>query len=380
MMIQARRWKLLFALSPFWPTASVAAAFVPGRAGPKPTAAWLSPVPTTTPSADRRLVATSPRRRPDRFGGGGVVLRLGADDEGATATASGEGGTVLELTHPATGQLVTLIGTAHLSQKSNEQVTDMIETVRPDVVMIELDEARLERIGLTPEEMILPYATADDIMPPPTEDDIAFDADRPWWNFAREAFLDGLTRVGRAGLTAMYDDMSSGLGDDVVGGGEFLAAIRTAEKVAGTTPERTKIVLGDRDSLLTLRRAADLALRSGDPLGVMGRLSEANGEEMEELEAKVREGMPSDAAEAEVTAALIERIKADDDFRNRVFGRLEKEVPEFTQAFLTERDYIMAEAIHRERGAKKVVAVLGLAHLPGVAENLRKCFREEDRR
>ena len=54
--------------------------------------------------------------------------------------------TVCTLTSPS-GQTITLIGTAHLSQRSNEQVQHLIEQIQPDVVMVELDTSRLHRIG-----------------------------------------------------------------------------------------------------------------------------------------------------------------------------------------------------------------------------------------
>ena len=62
-------------------------------------------------------------------------------------------------------------------------------------------------------------------------------------------------------------------------GGEFLVAIRAAEECSNCQ----RLVLGDRSSLTTIRRAATLALQSGDPLGVINRLQKANGEEMKEL-------------------------------------------------------------------------------------------------
>ena len=49
-----------------------------------------------------------------------------------------------------------------------------------------------------------------------------------------------------------------------------------------------------------------------------------------------------------------------------------KAIPEFTRAFVTERDYIMAEVIKRETEAKHVVAVVGLAHVSGVATILQR--------
>jgi pheromone shutdown protein TraB len=62
---------------------------------------------------------------------------LKEDDEESTVT----------LTSPS-GQTITLIGTAHLSQRSNEQVQRLIEQIQPDVVMVELDPSRLHRIGI----------------------------------------------------------------------------------------------------------------------------------------------------------------------------------------------------------------------------------------
>jgi len=268
-------------------------------------------------------------------------------------------------------QLVTLIGTAHLSKASNEQVTSIIESTQPDVVMVELDETRLERIGIeSTVDLGLPFVTSDDIQVPLLEDD---KLPKPWWAPAQDFFLDGFTKVVRNLLTGMYNDMGSNMGE--VGGGEFLAAINAAKR----NPNCEKIVLGDRDSLITLRRAAELAVRSGDPLGVLTRLNEANDAEMEVLQQRVRENAPDKANdEAYMTSATIEALKADTEIRNRIFERLEQEVPEFTRAFLTERDYIMAEAIQREiaGGAKHVVGVVGLAHVPGISANLESAWKD----
>jgi pheromone shutdown protein TraB len=263
-------------------------------------------------------------------------------------------------------QLVMLVGTAHLSKASNDQVTAVIESTQPNVVMVELDETRLERIGIeSTNDLGLPFATVDDIQVPLLEDD---KLPKPWWMPVQNLLLDGFTQVARNLLTGMYNDMGDSMGE--VGGGEFLAAINAAKK----TPCCEKIVLGDRDSLVTLRRAAELAVRSGDPLGVLARLSEANDAEMEELHQKVRENAPPDKLndEAFMTSATIEALKADTEIRTRIFERLERDVPEFTRAFLTERDYIMAEAIQREisSGADRIVAVVGLAHVEGISRNL----------
>lgn len=289
-----------------------------------------------------------------------------------------EDGTILTLVEASAGiSEVTLIGTAHLSKRSIEQVTSTIESIRPGVVAVELDASRLHRIGLSESDLGSDFSTADDISPPPLDDDVEEENSRPWWGPFRDVFLDSFTKLARGMLTGMYEDMSKSMGDEMIGGGEFLAAINAARR----DDIKAKIVLADRDSMATIRRASELALRTGDPLGVMNKLSSTNAEEMGKLESQVRKEMEG-ASEAEVMERLIETIKGDATFRDKLFARLEEEVPVFTRAFLTERDHIMAEAIRRELemdsggGATGgapcvVVAVVGLAHLSGIADNLR---------
>ena len=298
----------------------------------------------------------------------GVSSRVKAVFSAASAVENDD--TVVDLKFG--DQKVTLIGTAHLSKASNDQVTSIIESTQPDVVMVELDETRLERIGIeSAEDLGLPYVTADDIQVPLQEDD---KRPKPWWAPAQDLFLNIFTRVARKLLTGMYDDLGENVGQ--VGGGEFLAAINAAKK----SPSCERIVLGDRDSLVTLRRAAELAMRNGDLFGMISRLNEANDAEMEVLQQRVRENAPDKADdEAYMTSATIEALKADTEIRNRIFTRLEQEVPEFTRAFLVERDYIMAEAIQREisRGARHVVGVVGLAHVEGIAGNLKSAWKDK---
>jgi pheromone shutdown protein TraB len=167
------------------------------------------------------------------------------------------------------------------------------------------------------------------------------------------------------------------------GGGEFLIAIRQAEQLDSVHT----LVLGDRSSITTIKRAATLAFQSGDPLGVLARLQQVNAVEMRSLEATVRQELEAARArtsgvaveESQINVAMMERLKEDTEFRNRLFRKLEQEVPQFTQAFLKERDYIMAEAIRRElvdsvQVVEKVVAVVGLAHVPGMEATLRAMF------
>ena len=240
--------------------------------------------------------------------------------------------------------------------------------------MVELDRLRLERIGLTEDDLGPGFATADDIKPPLLEDDIEAQKNRSWFSPLQDFFLDKFSNFAREQLTGMYDDMGDNMGKDgLKGGGEFLAAVETAK---GIDPS-TKIVLGDRSSIVTIQRAAELALRSGDPLGVLNRMTESQSIELDVLKEKIikrceDEGKELD--EKEFNVALVEALKNESGIRQSMFDRLEREVPEFTRAFVAERDYIMSEAIHREveLEAEHVVAIVGLAHVTGMAKILEK--------
>jgi pheromone shutdown protein TraB len=299
-----------------------------------------------------------------------------------------EESTVATLTTPDGKTKITLIGTAHLSKRSNEQVTRLIQEVQPNVVMVEVDPTRLSRIGIESMEKIQVerVVSSDDIVLPTTS------SDQPnRWNpfqILQDAVLEAFTRISRALLTGMYEDMSKEMtngADKNASGGEFLAAIRAAE----ACPNCHTVVLGDRSSLTTIRRAATLAMQSGDPLGVLGRLQEANAEEMEHLEQRVMEELTNKnkngegVEPADIKVAMMEALKEDIQFRDRLFQKLEAEVPEFTMAFLKERDYIMSESIRREvmegeRDVRHVVGVVGLGHVPGMEANLEAMFLNKE--
>jgi pheromone shutdown protein TraB len=277
-----------------------------------------------------------------------------------------EDGTLSTWTAPS-GQIVKLIGTAHLSQKSNEQVQQVIQDFQPNIVMVELDKTRLSRIGINSvDDIDLEVVTSEDILLPDQPK-------TPWYWL----FLNAFAQISRKMLTIMYNDMSNQMKNEEGGGGEFQVAIRAAEACDSCR----KLVLGDRDSVATIQRAAQLAMESGNPFRVFQKLSEANAQEMKQLEATVRQELGGDNVDSgEFQVAMMERLKSDTELRNRLFAKLEQEVPEFTQAFVKERDYIMSRAIGRElqldATVERVVAVVGLAHVPGIQSNLQCMFQD----
>lgn len=292
--------------------------------------------------------------------------------------------TVVSISNPNTGQIVTLIGTAHMSEKSNQQVQRLIETLQPNAVMIEIDPSRLERLGFDSADDIKVTKVTDSedielpIAPQKTNDGLK--------GLAQKAFVGIFSQVARAFLTQMYKSMENGL--DQKAGGEFLQAIQSAENCTVCDT----VILGDRNSLTTIQRVAELAIESGDFIGVLNRLQGVNTEEMNKLEPQVRiellkqkgqEGNDDyELDEMELTTALMETLKEDTQFRTRLFSKLEQDVPEFTQAFLKERDYVMSESIRRElerrpEEVKTIVGVVGLAHLPGMEKHFKTVFANE---
>ena len=304
---------------------------------------------------------------------------------GTSATESEEDeNTVVNIANPKTGQSVTLIGTAHLSEKSNQQVQRLIESLQPNAVMIEIDPSRLERLGFDRASDIKVTRVTDSedielpIAPLKTKDG--------FMGLAQKAFVGVFSQAARVLLTQMYKSMENDM--DQKAGGEFVQAVKSAEScdVCDT------VILGDRNSVKTISRVAELAIESGDFMGVLNRLQGVNKEEMDKLEPQVRKELlrqkgqegndDFELDEVELTTAIMETLKEDREFRTRLFSKLESDVPEFTQAFLKERDYLMSESILRELNlrpeeVKTVVGVVGLAHVPGMEKHFRTVFDDQ---
>ncbi|KAG7338094.1 pheromone shutdown-related protein TraB [Nitzschia inconspicua] len=304
----------------------------------------------------------------------------------SSSTSSSSDDTVVELSTPR-NQKIILVGTGHMSRKSQEEVQAVIQQVQPNMVLVELDASRLPRIGIDGIQGIqvdLVVTAAEDILATSDEEDPGFNLVARW----QKTFLDGFSKIARTWLTSMYDGMrdrqklvqSKLDANEVIPGGEMLVAIRAAEQC----PACDTVVLGDRSSVKTIQRAAQLAWDSGDALGVLRRLQSENQAAVKELRARVCVDLGLDDSngiskedEALLEMEVMEALRNDSQVRDRLFQRLEERVPEFTQAFLKERDLIMGESIRRElerEGVERVVAVVGLAHVPGIRNILESSF------
>ncbi len=137
---------------------------------------------------------------------------------------------------------VTLVGTAHVSQDSVEEVEATIEAEQPDVVAVELDQSRYRRLkGETPEDL-----DADDLIAGQTVYQLL-----AYW----------LLSYVQARLSDRFD---------VEPGADMLAAVETAER------QGAGVALVDRDIQVTVRRLwSGMGLR--EKLSVVAALSVSAG-------------------------------------------------------------------------------------------------------
>ncbi len=208
---------------------------------------------------------------------------------------------------------IYLIGTAHISVQSVELVESTISRVTPDAIAIELCEGRLRSMK---------------------------DPDR-WKNTNIATVVrEGRAHVLLAQLLLAAYQRRLGLTLKIKPGAEMIAAVSAAEHLD------IPFSLADRDISVTLRRS----LAS---LGIVGFFK---------LTYAALLGMMQKPRE--VTQEEIERLKNTDALEEvlREFGAI---LPDLRRALIDERDMYLAQKI-RETPGKRIVAVVGAAHVPGI--------------
>lgn len=212
---------------------------------------------------------------------------------------------------------IVIVGTAHLSRESVDEVKHVIADETPDVVAVELDQHRYESMT---------------------------DAER-WKELdVKEALREGKGSLLLVNVLLSIYQRKLGETVNLDPGAEMLAAVEAAE--AHSIP----VELVDRDVQDTIR---DL-LRS---LSVKEKLL---------LAASVLEGL---VGGEEVDAEDIEALK-ERDMLEAMLDELGGRFPAATEVLLEKRDRTMAERV-AGIDAGKVVLVVGAAHVQGVASQLR---------
>lgn len=214
------------------------------------------------------------------------------------------------------GREIYLVGTAHVSQRSVEDVGRVIEELRPDTVCVELDAARHQAL-VDPKR----WRHLD-----------IFEIIRQ----RRVAFW-----VTSLGLSSYQRRLGEKLG--VRPGAEMLAAIDHAERVGA------RLVLADRDIQATLKRTW-AALGIWDCLQLFGAL------------------VGSLFAKGEITKEQVEALK-DRDTIGELVREFAEVMPRLQAPLIDERDRYLMSAI-REAPGQRVVGVVGAGHVGGMVRYL----------
>ncbi|MBN2066223.1 MAG: TraB/GumN family protein [Candidatus Thermoplasmatota archaeon] len=215
---------------------------------------------------------------------------------------------------------IVLIGTAHISQESVDEVQEVIKKYKPDIVAVELCPRRYE--SLTQKAN--------------------------WENTP----ITSLLKSNKAYLMLAQTFLSSiqrRLGKEygVEPGSEMVAALDIAKK------KKIDIALVDRDISITLKRAwRKMGVREKWRLSweFLKALVGYSDEELEELD--LQELMKQD-----VISTMMEE-----------FGQI---APSVSNVLIHERDQYIAKKILEESHKGKIVAVVGAGHLKGIEKHLK---------
>ena len=216
------------------------------------------------------------------------------------------------------GKEFILIGTAHVSRNSVEQVKEVIESERPDAVCIELDEQRYQTI---------------------------IDCDK-WKNTDIIKIIkekkSTLLLVNLI-LSSFQKRIAKQFG--INAGQEMIQGIESA-KTTGAN-----LVLADRNIQTTFSRIWHGVRFWGKIRLIAGIIFSIFNTE-------------------EITEEDLEKLKSQ-DMLDSILNDLTATFPDLKRPLVDERDQYLAQKI-KEAPGNKVVAVLGAAHIPGIKEEIYK--------
>ena len=211
-----------------------------------------------------------------------------------------------------------LIGTAHVSKQSAEQVKEVIEAERPDSVCIELDKQRYQSI---------------------TEGNKWKDTDIFQVIKDKKATL----LLMNLAISSFQKRMAKQFG--INPGQEMIQGIESAKETGA------ELVLADRDIQITFARV-------WGNIGMKGKallLTQVVG---------------SIFSNEKISEEDLEKMKQQDTI-NAMLQEFTDHFPKLKKPLIDERDQYLSQKIKNAPG-EKVVAVLGAAHVPGITKEIEK--------
>ena len=221
------------------------------------------------------------------------------------------------------GRKITLVGTAHVSKESVEEVKETIKNIQPDCVAVELDEKRADSIQNAEK-----YSQLDLVKV-----------------LKRK---EGFLLLANLILSSFQKRMGMNVG--VKPGDEMLAAMEAANE------GNIHYELVDRPIQITLKRAWAKNSFWGKCKLLATLLSSAFSKE-------------------EVDPSEIEKLKERNEM-DSMMNELSEYMPVIKEVLIDERDRYLASKIWDAQGSN-IVAVLGAGHLPGVQAYLEKLSKNE---
>lgn len=220
---------------------------------------------------------------------------------------------------------ITLIGTAHVSKESVEEVKNTINELHPDCVAVELDDKRAASI-----EDKEGYSKLDII--------------------AVLKRKEGFLLLANLVLASFQRRMGQNV--DVKPGDEMLAAMECAKE------KSIPVVMADRPIQTTLKRAWAKSSFWG--------------------KCKLFSSLCASAfTNEEISEEEIEAIKEKNEM-DSMMNELADYLPVVKEVLIDERNTYLATKIWEAEG-KNIVAVLGAGHLDGVVENLESLSKNENK-
>ncbi|WP_291320944.1 TraB/GumN family protein [Desulfonatronospira sp.] len=213
---------------------------------------------------------------------------------------------------------VYLLGTAHVSEKSVEDVKKAVQQVQPDTICVELCASR--------------YQT---LMHPDV-----------WKNTDIYQVIKenkALFLLAQLGLSAFYRRIGQKLG--VRPGAEMLEGVKQAESTGA------ELVLADRDVNITLKRV-------WGSLSMWGKFK---------LLMQLLAGM---ALPGDIKKEDIEKLK-DKDQLQVVMDEFSRSFPQIQKSLIDERDQYLAHKIANSPGSS-ILVIVGAGHIPGIKNYLDK--------
>jgi pheromone shutdown-related protein TraB len=216
------------------------------------------------------------------------------------------------------GKEYILIGTAHVSRHSAEQVKEVIEAERPDSVCVELDEQRYKTIteGSKWQEMDIIQVIKE----------------------KRASLL-----LMNLAISSFQNRMAKDLG--IKAGQEMIQGIESAKEV------EAQLVLADRNIQITFSRI-------WGNLGLKGKAL------------LLSQIITSIFSKDSISEEDLEKLKEQDTI-NAMLNEFTETFPRLKKPLIDERDQYLAQKI-KDAPGEKIVAVLGAAHVPGIKEQIKK--------